>query len=183
MDDKITYIIEELREVADDVRTTFGGLSAAQLNWKPNDRNWSVGQCLEHLIITDELYFPNIQKVLDGDHRNNFFSAIPFSTNIIAALMKNSLRPDQKRKMKTFKVFEPTASDIGPDIVNSFLSHQEMLIAMAIAAKGLDLNKIKISEPISPVLNLRLIDAFEILLFHEQRHVVQAKNVFAAAPA
>ena len=113
----MSEIISELETIIADTQKIFGKLSAEQINWKPSEKVWSVGQCFEHLIITNDLYFPNIQKVIDGKHSNNFYSKIPFATDLIAVLMRNSLNPDQKRKMKTFKVFEPAASDVSETII------------------------------------------------------------------
>lgn len=170
-------IISELEKVSSNARQVFGNLSAEQINWKPNAESWSIGQCFEHLIVTNNLYFPNIQKVIEGTHRNNFFSKIPFSTNLIAVMMKNALNPDQKRKMKTFKIFEPAKSDIPTSIFDDFAENNQKLIAMIEGVKELDTRKIKIAEPLNVALNLRLIDAFEILVLHEQRHFKQAERV------
>ena len=35
-------------------------LTEEQLNWQPAPSSWSVGQCLEHLCITNEAYLPPI---------------------------------------------------------------------------------------------------------------------------
>jgi len=45
------------------------GLSSAQLNWKPRSDAWSVGQCLEHLRIANEVYLPAISLALEGRQR------------------------------------------------------------------------------------------------------------------
>jgi hypothetical protein len=29
----------------------FGQLSTRQLNWRPNEREWRIGQCFDHLIM------------------------------------------------------------------------------------------------------------------------------------
>jgi len=176
----IPELIEDLRQLSADAKSVFGSLSAAQINWKPSAETWSVGQCFEHLIITNNLYFPAIQKVADGAHRNNFFSKIPFSTNIIAALMKNSLKPEQPRKMKTFKIFEPAASDVSTTICEDFAENNRKLIALIEAVEDFEIDKIKIPEPLSVALNLRLRDAFEILVMHEKRHFLQAERILQA---
>jgi hypothetical protein len=170
-------IIPKLKAISANAKQTFGKLSNEQINWKPNQESWSVGQCFEHLIVTNNLYFPNIKKVIDGTHRNNFFSKIPFSTNLIAVAMKNALNPDQKRKMKTFKVFEPSISNVSATIIEDFVENNQKLIEMIEACKNFDLHKIKIAEPLSVALNLRLDDAFEILAMHEKRHFLQAERV------
>ena len=174
---KTAAIIADLNEILRDVRQIFGGLNAEQINWRPNAKSWSIGQCFEHLIVTNNLYFPNIQKVIDGRHRNNFFSKIPFVTDLIGILMKNSLNPEQKRKMRTFRIFEPAASAISTTIIEDFAENQQRLIKMAKAVPDFDLRRIKIAEPLSIALNLRLGDAFEILAMHERRHFRQAERV------
>jgi DinB superfamily len=170
-------IISEIERISANTKQTFGNLSAEQINFKPSAKNWSIGQCFEHLIVTNNLYFPNIQKVIDGTHANNFFSKIPFSTNLIAVAMKNALNPEQKRKMKTFKVFEPSTSNVLQTIIEDFAENNLKLIELIEACKDLDLHKIKIAEPLSVALNLRLDDAFAILAMHEKRHFLQAKRV------
>lgn len=170
-------LISKLNQVSADSKQTFGNLSAEQINWKPNGKSWSIGQCFEHLIVTNNLYFPNIQKVIDCTHQNNFFSKIPFGVDLIGFAMKNALNPNQKRKMKTFKVFEPSASNVSPNIIENFTENNRKLIEMIAACKDLELHKIKIAEPLSVALNLRLDDAFEILAMHEQRHFLQATRV------
>lgn len=173
----MSEIISKLEQISENARKTFGKLSAEQINWKPDAKSWSVGQCFEHLIVTNNLYFPNIQKVIDGKHRNNFFSKIPFGVDLIAVLMKNSLNPEQKRKMKTFQIFEPAKSNISETIIEDFTENQRKLIEMVKSVEGLEIHKIKISEPVGAALNLRLDDAFEILAMHEKRHFLQAERV------
>lgn len=174
---EFSKLIAEAESISEKSIAAFGNFSAQQINWKPDAKSWSVGQCFEHLIVTNELYFPNIQKVIDGKHRNNLFSKIPLSVDLIAVLMKNSLKPEQKRKMKTFKIFEPAASRISETIIEDFAENQRRLIEIIKAVKEMDVHKIKIAEPLSIALNLRLDDAFEILIMHEERHFLQAERV------
>lgn len=177
----MSEIIPELEKISVDAREKFGNLSPAQINWRPPGEGWSVGQCFEHLVITNELYFPAIQKVIAGTHRNNFFSKIPFAADLIGVLMKNSLDPEQKRKMKTFKMFEPAASDVSAAVIDDFAENQRKLIEMIVAVKDVNADKIKISEPINRALNIRLSAAFEILVMHEKRHFRQAERVLKAS--
>lgn len=169
--------VSGLEKISEDARQKFGGLSATQINWKPSKENWSVGQCFEHLIKTNELYFPAIRKVIDGKHRNNFFSKIPLAVDLIGFAMKKSLNPEQTKKIKTFNIFEPSASGVSETVVENFAANQRELIEMFKAVESFDLHKIKIPEPLNVALNLRLDDAFEILLIHERRHFRQAERV------
>lgn len=177
MSDEINNLIANVKIISDEVRETFGNLSVEQLNWKPNEKEWSVGQCFDHLITTNDLYIDKIQPVADGTHRNNWFSMIPFSTDIVGRLLKKAVSPDSARKIKTFKMFEASTSDISESIIEDFYKNQEQIVSLMEAAKTLDTRKIKIPEPISPLVNIRLFDAFEVMIIHEKRHFNQAQRI------
>ncbi|MEO8073234.1 MAG: DinB family protein [Acidobacteriota bacterium] len=170
-------IISELKTIREDTQQKFGELSFEQLNWRTSDESWSIAQCFEHLVITNEIYFENIQKVADGTHQNNFFSKIPFVTDITGAIMKKVLSPEWSKKMKTLKMFKPSYNDISENILEDFSKNQNRLISLMEATKDLDIRKIKVAEPIGAAVNLRLVDAFEVLVVHEKRHFNQAKRV------
>lgn len=176
-ENEIDVLIENAKEIDNEIQLTFGKLSSDQLNWKPNEAVWSIAQCLDHLVVTNNLYFENVQKVVDGTHQNNFFSRIPFGVDLIGFVMKKVLSPDWKPKMKTLKMFEPTYSEIAGNDLENFSKNQSRFIGLMESSRNLDHKNIKVAEPISVAINLRLIDAFEILVVHERRHFDQAKRV------
>src|SRR5437764_13837718 len=59
-------LITEFDAADQEAKELLGGLSPEQLNWQPMPGAWSVGQCLEHLCITNELYVPAIHASLTG---------------------------------------------------------------------------------------------------------------------
>lgn len=177
MANPMSELILGVRMLSDEVSEEFKRLSASQLNWKPSSTNWSIAQCLEHLIITNNLYFINIQKVADGAHQNNFYSKFPLAPRVIAWGMKKVFSPDFRPKVKTFEMFKPPQSEVSEDILEHFEENQNRFVSLIEATKDLDTKQIKVAEPIGAAVNLRLIDAFEVLLFHEKRHFNQAKRV------
>lgn len=177
---EINNLIANAEVIADEIQAEFGELSIEQLNWKPDENIWSIGQCFDHLITVNEQYFVNIQKVADGTHANNFYSRIPLFTDVVGKLFKKAVSPDSKKKIKNPAVFSPSMSDIAAIIIEDFGTNQVKFIALIEAVKNFDLKNIKIASPISDVINIRLIDAFEIAIMHEKRHLNQAKRVMEA---
>ena len=57
---------EKLSRLAVEVEEKLGGLSKKQLNWKPSPDVWSVGQCLDHLVVTNKQEIPAIKAGLAG---------------------------------------------------------------------------------------------------------------------
>ena len=46
-------------------------LSIEQLRWRPDVRGWSVGQCLDHLNLTLDLYLPKIDDAIVRGYRGD----------------------------------------------------------------------------------------------------------------
>jgi hypothetical protein len=86
-------------------------------------------------------------------------------------------RPDAGWKTTARPAFSPSRSQIAPDIVALFLEQQGRLLGLMDATRGLDLDGITITSPVSRVITYSLMDAYRIIVLHEQNHVAQAKRV------
>jgi hypothetical protein len=60
----LPHLIHAANTVAGDAKMTFGTLTNVQLNWRPSSDRWSVAQCFDHLITTNQGYVPVIENVL-----------------------------------------------------------------------------------------------------------------------
>ena len=45
------------------------GFTTTQLNWKPSPGEWSVGQCLDHLCVANDVYLASIARSFEGRPR------------------------------------------------------------------------------------------------------------------
>ena len=64
-----TYLptmFKEARETARRIEISFGSLDTTQLNWQDAPNSWSVGQCLDHLIVTNQHYIPQFKEIAEG---------------------------------------------------------------------------------------------------------------------
>jgi hypothetical protein len=169
---KIDHITNSFKE-------KFGKLSAEQLNWKPNAQTWSIAQNIDHLIVINESYYPVIKSVREGTYKLPFIGKIGFMVNSMGKMILNAVEPTRKKKMKTFPIWEPTKSEISSDILAKFEKHQEELKKMISDSKDLVEKGAVISSPANKNIVYKLGTAFDIIVTHEQRHLEQAKEVFA----
>ncbi len=177
MSEFVRNLVEELNSVTGEAKASFGGMSAEQVNWKPNPKSWSVGQCLDHLITSNEAYFSTLEKVAAGTYSPNVWSRIPFAADFFGRILKNAVHPDSVKKNKTFPVFEPAQSDIAESIVEDFASAQDKLKDLIERLDDESLLGVKVASPVNEVINLRVRDALEMLALHERRHYNQAVRV------
>src|SRR5262249_44306199 len=59
-------LARELNASDERARELLRQLTTAQLNWQPAPGSWSIGQCLEHLCITNEEYLAAISPALEN---------------------------------------------------------------------------------------------------------------------
>jgi len=173
----LSTVLSEGRLLADETKRIFGKLSTAQINWKPSEGEWSGGQCFDHLIISNRPYFSIVDEILQGKQRPRLWERMPLLPALFARLLIKTLRPDSRRKVKARKAFYPSSSRIDPAIVASFLEQQDGLLHLMEASRGLDLEGITITSPVSSLITYSLMDAYRIVVVHEQNHFVQARRV------
>jgi hypothetical protein len=170
-------LVAELQAVASDASKVFGGLSAVQLNWKPSAERWSVGQCFDHLIVTNRTFFPAIEKVAAGTFQSSLWGRVSPLSGFFGRLILKALDPERGRKTKAPRVFEPSQSEVAADVIKQFEAHQGELSARIRATAGADLRGLKVTSPVSPVATYSLLDAYRIVVAHERKHFAQARRV------
>ena len=172
----MSNVISDLQAVTADAQGAFGALSEAQLNWKPNAESWSVGQCLEHLSKTNELFFPTFDKIAAGGWQNSVWENWSPLSGFLGGFLIKSLNSDEKK----FKAPSPAIvppGDIAADVVAQFARHQDAVADRVKALAKVDTAKVKVTSPFMKLMTYTLADALNITVAHEQRHVRQAKRV------
>ncbi len=61
------HLVALATTLAAEAEQSFGHLSVRQLNSKPHPEQWSVGQCLHHLVTSNSTYFPIFEKIIAGE--------------------------------------------------------------------------------------------------------------------
>lgn len=170
--------IADLRRITQDYHEAFGELSEEQLNWKPAPEVWSVGQVIDHVMVTNSTYLPILAALRAGTYQPHFNARFGFLASLFGKMILRSVQPESKRKQKTFPPFEPSRSAIPGDIVARFETHQARLAQEIENTHGL-LDRV-VSSPANRAIVLRLTRVFDILVAHERRHLAQAKAVLDA---
>ena len=174
-------LISAANSVANEAKNTFGLLTPVQLNWKPSAERWSVAQCFDHLLTSNRPYIPIVDNVLAG-HKQTFWQSMPVLPGLMGKLLIKSLDPVKGRNLKAPTKFQPAQSDISDSVIDDFVAQQEKLIEGMKSTSHLNLDKIVITSPALSFITYSLMDAYRVIVTHEQRHFQQAQRV-AAEPA
>lgn len=151
------------------------GLTPLQLNWKPSQDAWSVGQCLEHLRLANEMYLPAIMDSLTDRPLLEVQDITPGWFG--AWFLRNYIEPssESKRARAPKKIAPDTRVD--PHILDLFLTSNQAARELVRRASDYDVNRIRFKNPFIPVLRFTVGTGLEIVSRHQRRHLLQAERV------
>ena len=93
----MSEIISELQKIAVEAQKTFGNLSPEQINWKPSAEGWSVAQCFDHLIKSNEAFEPAVSGICRRQSETDILAKLFASDRIFR---KFSFEISEKRREK-----------------------------------------------------------------------------------
>jgi DinB superfamily len=144
-------LIEEFD--ANDRRTVAlaGGLSSTQLNWRPREDAWSVGQCLHHLLVANQVYLPPIEKALEGRRASPVPEITPgwFGRWFIRTVIEPS--PQSRRRKAPGKIVP--LRRVEPSILDEFLRSNAAVRDLVRKASAYDVNHIRFRNPFVPLIH------------------------------
>jgi hypothetical protein len=172
-------------EQLDDVRAQFDAVSAAaqriltgnpaeKLQWRPRPGAWSAAECIAHLTLTNQHYYPllneAVPKLKPGDG--------PYGVNLAAKLLRWILEPPYRSGVKTLPSMDPEpASPHAPEkVLADFLDCQRQVMGFMAAGRGKAMDEVFIVSPFSKRVKYNYYACFVVLASHERRHIWQAEQ-------
>jgi hypothetical protein len=179
-ENELAPILADLRTVTAEAQAEFGAFDAAQLNWKPAPKSWSIGQCFEHLITVNSLYFPELEAIIAGKRKNSTWQSISPFTGFLGRWLIRSLDPKSVKRLPAPKASQPSSSEVDPAIIRRFVDNQARVAELVAATERVDLRRTVVSSPFLSLMTYTLVDGFKIVAVHERRHLGQARRVTQA---
>lgn len=157
------------------VATEFASLDLAALNYKPAPDSWSILECLEHLNRYSRYYNPALAKAIALNAGGNDVAYISYSW--LGKKSVEMVRPQNMKKHQTVKHMNPNNSTLSRATVEEFLKHEQELQQLLQQAKGANLAKKAVPVEFFKLLKMRIGEALEFVVVHQERHVQQALRV------
>ena len=157
-----------------------GGLTDEQFNWRPGEDQWSVGECMDHLVVLGGLMLPKLDEGIEKAQANGWKSDGPFKYGALGNWFLRMSGPDEdppKRKLKAPKMYTPSSNHTVSRLTQGFNAMQDEFRARVEQATGLDLARVKVPSPVTRLIRLSLGQWFKLLAGHQERHLQQARRV------
>ncbi len=168
-------LLAELDAADEKARELVIELQPEQLNWRPRPDAWSIGQCLEHLCIANDVYLRAILSSLEGRPVSAVQEITPgwFGRWFIRNYIERSAQSKRARAPK--KIVPGT--QVEPSVLDRFLRSNQAARELVHRARDYDVNRIRFRNPFVPVIRFTVGTGLEIVSRHERRHLLQAEGV------
>ena len=177
-----TDLLEDLKTRTTEVLKAaeeMAGRPLEDINQKPSPEKWSALECLEHLNKYGDFYLPEIRaRLKEANPGNGTTFKSGFLGNKFALMMLPGAKP-----MQTFKNMNPSISGLRKNVLDEFIAQQKEMLELIDDCQNYKLTKIKTSISISKWIKLKLGDTLRVVIYHNQRHLEQAKNALAFVKA
>jgi len=142
---------------------------------------WNINEVIAHLNEFAKYYHSAFSKKIDTtiyrSPRETFLSS-PLGKSMWSSMKLGALN-NVKRKMKAQRMYDPliVTSIVSDNILVDFLASQKDLINILNRAKTINIRKAKITILNTMVVKFRFGDALLYVIYHNQRHIQQIKNL------
>ncbi len=166
-------IASRLNDLTSRVRMTASPLTEAQLNWKPGEGLWTVGQILSHVHIPISRYLPEMETAIEAAQFGREDAQVRHT--VFGSMLIRASGPDSNLPVP--KAFIPGPGPFGQEVVATFLSDHTQIQQLAAKSQTIDLNRTNIRNPFLPLMRMNVADFFQILTLHAERHIGQIEQL------
>ena len=164
------FLLDYYKKTANQLKNSVKGLSAAQLQYKPSAAEWSISQCLEHIIKTEKAIFDMTKQALEKPANPERKDEVKVTDQQLIDGMT-----DRSQKAEAPATLTGTGSYVAAaTAIKDFRAQRAEILAYIKTASIDDLRNHINDSPMGPV------DSYHSMLFiaaHTARHTLQIEEV------
>lgn len=168
---------QQLADVRARARPLVRPLSHTQLNWQPLPTRWSIGQNLQHTVLTGREYLARLDAAIDEARRRTQSQQTPHRPGFLAAYLVRSMEPPVTRRLRTLPRLQPPSTVERDIVLAEFDAFHEELQRRMFTARDAHLDAGRMRSPLLPLVRLTVEQAFAVLLAHSRRHLWTAEQI------
>ncbi|SHI00674.1 DinB superfamily protein [Chryseolinea serpens] len=173
----LSTLQSNIHALVETVETEFMALPDKALNTKEAPGRWSILECLEHLNRYSRYYNTALAKAIAHAKTSTQTRDEPARSTWLGRKFIAMCHPSNTKKQKTFKSMNPAQSVLDRSVIEEWIHHQEQRLELLNDARSINLNQNHVPIEFFKWLRLNVGDTFQLLVAHEQRHLLQALRV------
>jgi hypothetical protein len=180
LDPDIAMLIVEIDANLSHAESITHGLTSEQFRWRPAADQWSIGQCLAHLNLTNSY---GLRAIAAGIAQGRSKTGRgPFQYGFLTRKFIASQEPPATKKFKAPKQFVPPADPDQESTLTEYRRASAELKRLTREADGLNLSRVKVKMLALPailraIVRMPLGGQLLLTTTHDRRHLWQAEQV------
>jgi len=170
-------LVSQFERSKQELNELLSGLTEEQFNKKPASGGWSIGECVDHLIVTGKDYTNQIERGLKKAQQKNLHLKSAYRFSWLGRSFIKNVEPPVKRRFKNPARWAPDPKLPMQKIIEDYNILQERYVDLLNKSKGWDILKVKLPSPATSLLRFSIYEMFAVNAAHQRRHMWQAANV------
>ena len=150
-----------------------------RFNWRPDERSWSVAQCLDHLNVANRLYAEAMRRAVEAAREKGATRRGPIRPGAFSRWFIRTMEPPPRRKLPAPRKIVPAARKQLAEVRAEWSRVQMQVRDLLAQAAPLDLNGTRFVNPFLPLIRFSVGTGFLVIEAHQRRHLLQARQVLA----
>ena len=164
---------QQFQSIRIEAQNILADLTDIQFTWQPSPERWSIGQCIDHLLVTGHNSLSNTHTAIIEARSKGRFREGPFRCGVIERWFVRQMEPPASIRFKAPKAYLPSGEQNHGEMVESFYVLQDEFLQCIQASEGLDLASVKVNNPVTRWFRLSLGQEIAFNAAHERRHLRQ----------
>lgn len=152
---------------------------------RPAPEKWNALEIFEHMCLSSGIYMRGLERVFDERASALTFNA-EFKPGLLGDFFTKGMLPKVdgtiRNRMKTMRMFDPPRNNgASQESIDRFIDLCERFLKLLERARMTDLDRMKVSSSLGPIIRFKAGDAFRFPVAHQQRHFLQLERTLQAA--
>jgi hypothetical protein len=172
----LSPLVSQFESLRDEVTRLAASVDDATWTTRPSPSSWSIGECVEHLVLTSEAFLPAMHEQLQRPESRARPAPARMRRGLVAWVLCRALEPPVRSRYPTTAPFVPGSAPSRTATAQRFVTSQEALLATIRLGDGVDLTRIRLVSPFDARLEYSFFSALHIIAAHQRRHLWQAQR-------
>lgn len=156
-------------------------LPADLLLRRPAPDKWNALEVFEHMNLSSGIYLHGLQDVFARKAAGLKPDPI-FKPGLLGEYFTKAMLPKPDgtigSRMRTMKLFDPARNHgASTESIARFISMCEQFLALLDESRSTDLNSMKVTSSLGPIVRFKAGDAFRFPIAHQVRHMLQVERL------
>jgi DinB family protein len=158
-----------------------GRFAATAFAARPRPDSWSAAECLAHLNISADPYFPIWRDALEQSAPASGLPREAYRLDFWGSVLVWTLEPPPRFRFPTPRRFEPIDSGSIDEVLPALVERQETILRVIDGSRRIDLEAIPVTSPFQRRVRYSMWSSLCVTAAHERRHLWQAARALEQA--